>query len=202
MVANQEIQRETVLQLMKRVYNPKPATKRKREKLMIRKISVAFVMILALSVTAFAQKGAKKEMDKDEKKEEMKLSDKSFDALMQEMHTVVQNVGALATSIALGEWETVSKQAKKIEASFILNKKMSEKELKDLHAALPAGFLEIDHKFHADAGKLAAAADGKDHELVSFYFYKVMEGCIACHAGYASDAFPGFSHPKPKMHDK
>lgn len=163
---------------------------------MTRNMCLAILMLLCAAVLAFAQD------DGNEKKDGIELSDETFDALMQEMHTVVQNVGALATSIALGELETVSKQARKIEASFILNSKLSEKEIEELHAALPSGFLEVDHKFHNDAGKLAEAADAKDHELVSFYFYKVMEGCVACHAGYAQKAFPGFVKPAKKMHDK
>ena len=58
---------------------------------------------------------------------------------------------------------------------------------------LPKGFLELDGKFHNQAGMLSHAADMENTELANFYTYKMQESCISCHSTYAQSKFPLFS---------
>jgi hypothetical protein len=40
---------------------------------------------------------------------------------------------------------------------------------------------------------LAHAARMKNADVVNFYFYKLVDGCVTCHAKFATSRFPGFS---------
>ena len=42
---------------------------------------------------------------------------------------------------------------------------------------------------------LAEAAREHQAALVPFYFYKLTESCVGCHARYAGHRFPGYAQP-------
>ena len=110
--------------------------------------------------------------------------------LNQEMNEIEQGMMKIIPAISAGNWENITKIAKKIKNSFILKQKLTEKQIEELHHSLPAEFIEMDHSFHSTAGKLAHAALEHDGELVNFYFYKLHSQCINCHSKYASERFP------------
>ena len=110
--------------------------------------------------------------------------------LNQEMNEIEQGMMKIIPAISAGDWEHITKIAKKIKNSFILKQKLTEKQIEELHHSLPAEFLEMDHSFHSTAEKLEHAAFQHDGELVNFYFYKLHSQCIKCHSKYASERFP------------
>lgn len=122
-------------------------------------------------------------------------------ALVAEMGGLREGIADIAVQLASGEWEAVANRATRIRDSFILKQKLSREELAQLEHALPAEFLALDEQFHRHADSLAKAAHRKDGELAAFYLYKMTEGCVGCHARYATHTFKGFGGVKPKPAD-
>jgi len=120
----------------------------------------------------------------------VELSAELHRALITEMVAIDAAISSLASSIARGDWPAIRRESQKIHDSFILQQKLSEAELEELHQSLPPGFLELDSRFHQHAQQLAHVAEQGDSELAVFYFTKLVEGCIECHATYAADSFP------------
>ena len=112
---------------------------------------------------------------------------------------LVQAAGAFAFAWAAGGCTTlgtedpraVAERAQNIHDSFILEQSLSEQDLKDLEAAVPPAFLELDQTFHATAAGLAAAARAEDPARAAALFGRMVEDCAACHGRFAADRFPG-----------
>ncbi|MCP3980291.1 MAG: hypothetical protein GY716_13385 [bacterium] len=128
------------------------------------------------------------------------LSPKLRALLNEEMRLIDGGMGDLASAISIGDWSSVAKTAHKIEQSFIIKQKLTEKDAAELHDKLPAGFLEMDHAFHRTSGKLAHAATAHDAELVNFYVHRMLDLCVNCHAKYAPNRFPGLVAPAAEPH--
>ncbi len=124
---------------------------------------------------------------------EIQLSPPLKQALADEMLGIQNAMMDLVPSISAGDWPQVAKLAKQIEGSFIMKQKLSAEQMEELHHALPDSFIELDRSFHQMAGMLAHVAEAGHVELVSFYFYKLNEGCVSCHSKYAKHRFPAFS---------
>ncbi|MGA7748569.1 MAG: hypothetical protein WCA63_00315 [Gallionella sp.] len=150
--------------------------------------------LLAAASVALAQEHA---VLKAEGAAVLPLSLKHRAALIAEMVGVKAGVAELSGLIAMGEWKAAAQQAERIRDSYIMKQKLTGEELEELERALPADFVEKDSQFHRHADGLAHAALKHDYELEVFYFSKVMEGCGACHARYATHVFEGF---KPADH--
>ena len=80
--------------------------------------------------------------------------------------------------------------------SYILKQKLTPEQVKELHSKLSPSFIEKDQEFHYLAGMLAHAAETKKPELVGFYFSKLSESCVGCHAKFALHKFPAFKSSK------
>ena len=119
--------------------------------------------------------------------------------LQEEMRAVSDGIKAIAPAIGVGAYEAIEAEAKKIEASYILNKHLSEEDARDLEHALPEGFKTIDIQFHKRAGALTRAAKERDADLVLHHYNKLLESCVACHSQYATVRFPQLA-PKPLAH--
>ena len=140
--------------------------------------------------TTRASEAKKRESHTIEERPAVHLSHDLKVILNQEMNEIEQGMMKIIPAISSGNWENITKIAKKIKNSFILKQKLTEKQIEELHHSLPAEFIEIDHSFHSTAEKLAHAAFQHDGELVNFYFYKLHSQCIKCHSKYASERFP------------
>jgi hypothetical protein len=140
--------------------------------------------------TARASEGKKRESHTIEERPAIHLSHDLKVILNQEMNEIEQGMIKIIPAISAGNWEKITKIAKKIKNSFILKQKLTEKQIEELHHSLPTEFIEMDHSFHSTAGKLAHAALEHDDELVNFYFYKLHSQCLNCHSKYASERFP------------
>ena len=168
-------------------------TKEKSVKRIMRK-AICFAVV-ASSIcffisTARASENKKPESHTIEERSAVHLSHDLKVILNQEMNEIEQGMMKIIPAISAGNWEHITKIAKKIKNSFILKQKLTEKQIEELHHSLPAEFIEMDHSFHSTAGKLAHAALEHDGELVNFYFYKLHSQCINCHSKYASERFP------------
>jgi len=128
---------------------------------------------------------------------DLKLSPKLRGALVAEMTGLKTGVAELTGSLATGDWPRARQRALTIRDSYILKQKLSRAELAELEHALPPEFQELDARFHRHAEALALAAENHDGELAGFYFGRMIEGCIGCHARYATHTLPGFKAGTP-----
>ena len=107
--------------------------------------------------------------------------------------------GALA--ISAGDHGSAHQLGIAVRNSFILKTSLTEQDKEDLMRAVPPEFVALDRRFHGIAGKLARAAELKDSELQGFYYSKMLEACVACHAQFASDRFPGLQTSPASGHE-
>jgi hypothetical protein len=125
------------------------------------------------------------------------LSPKLRAALVAEMAGLKEGTAELAAALATGDWARTSQRALKMRDSYILKQKLTRAELAELEHVLPRDFGEMDARFHQHAEALAHAAERRDTELSGFYFSRMLDGCMSCHARYAAHALPGFAAPAP-----
>lgn len=121
-----------------------------------------------------------------------KLTPKLLDLLRQEMQAVLQASHEIVQAAAFGEHSTVAEKARQVHDSFILEQSMSEQERKDLIAAVPQEFVNLDRSFHELTGNLAKAARARNQSLIDRYVGEMIAACGGCHSKYATDRFPGF----------
>lgn len=129
-----------------------------------------------------------------------KLTPKLKKLLAEEMRAVNQASQKIVGALAAGDHAAVAAAAQQIHDSFILEKKLTEKDKHDLETAVPEAFLDLDGAFHLMAAKLAEAARHQDGDLQTHYFGRMLEMCQTCHGRFASDRFPGFGGKPPAVH--
>lgn len=129
-----------------------------------------------------------------------KLTPKLRKLLAEEMRAVNHASQQIVAALAAGDHAAVAKSAQQIHDSFILEKRLTDKDRHDLEAAVPPAFLELDGAFHVTAAKLAETARHKDIELQAYYFGRILEMCQTCHSKFASDRFPAFGGKPPATH--
>ncbi len=91
----------------------------------------------------------------------------------------------LVPAIVSGDVESIARVAERMRAGYVLAQRLTEAQREELDRMLPAAFLERDGEFHELAGGLAEAALERRADLVPFYFYKLTESCVGCHARFA-----------------
>ena len=127
------------------------------------------------------------------------LSKETRALLRTEMAAIDNGIKALFTAYYSGNFDEVARIAKEIEQSYILKNKLTKAQIHELHTKLPKGFLQLDEKFHYNAGMLAHVAKKKKPELVGFYYSELTSGCHSCHAEYAQGRFE-FNPVKESAH--
>ena len=120
--------------------------------------------------------------------------------LKVEMQAIEKGMQKLVSTIAVGNWQKTAAIGKQIQASYIMKQSLTTEQMEYLHHSLPEQFIKLDRSFHHYAGMLAHAAEVKNAEVVSFYFYKMNDSCVQCHSTYAKGEFPGFSDGKESLH--
>jgi hypothetical protein len=129
-----------------------------------------------------------------------KLTVRLKELLTKEMQQVAQATSDLALAISAGDHASVMQLSIAVRDSFILKKSLTAQDEKDLMSAVPPEFVALDRRFHGTAGKLARAGEMKDSELQGFYYSKMLEACVACHARFAVDRFPGLGEGHAREH--
>jgi hypothetical protein len=132
----------------------------------------------------------------------LKLSEPTRKLLKEEMTQLQAGMQSLVLDIAAANWNNIARTGHNIKNSYILKQKLSDKQMHELHMALPDAFQTLDHKFHYYAGMLSHAAKEHDMELVQFFRYKMNESCTTCHAQFATHTFGGFKqHNRHEQQD-
>ncbi|HSH30115.1 MAG TPA: hypothetical protein VK971_09440 [Thiohalobacter sp.] len=130
----------------------------------------------------------------------LELPPKLQQALVDEMIAINEGARALPEAIVRADWERLAETGRRIEQSYILKQRLSEEERRTLVQSLPDSFRYLDRRLHQHAGKLAQAADHRDGELVRFYFSRMLDSCVGCHAVYAKHRFPGYARRNNDEH--
>jgi len=112
--------------------------------------------------------------------------------LAQEMLALETGMQAIIPAYSSGNWSEIAHIAEQMENSFILKQALTDEQKKELHSSLPDSFIDLDKQFHYLAGMLKHVAKNEKSELVGFYFSKLNESCVGCHAQYATHRFPAF----------
>ena len=132
--------------------------------------------------------------------QDVKLSPDVLNLLRAEMSEIAKGVQGIALSIATADWASIQETSAKIRASYIMEKKLTSTQAKELEQVLPEHFKQLDTEFHHRAEKLGVAAAAHDAELVAFHYSRLIYNCILCHSAYAKTRFPGFSMPVHQDH--
>lgn len=127
------------------------------------------------------------------------LSPVLLELFRAEMRELLAGTQAIAAALPVGDWERIVATSRQMKASYVLAKKLTPAQEKEL-AALPERFLELDANFHARTGKLAEAAGARDPEEVAFQYGRLLEACVGCHASYGQARFPALGAPAPDAH--
>jgi cytochrome c556 len=135
--------------------------------------------------------------DKPTETKKLDLSADLMKLLRAEMREVLSGVQSIPSGIATANWKKVAEVSDKISTSYIMDRKLTQAQRKELKQKLPVYFKKMDEKFHAESRKLARAARNHDSQLTTFHYYRLIEACTSCHATYATEKFPGFL-PKTK----
>lgn len=122
--------------------------------------------------------------------------------LQEEMRGIGSGMQTLTTALAAADWKTLQTTAEQIRDSYILVRRLSTEQRKELLHLLPNGFRVLDRNFHRRADRLAAAAQTRDSDLATFYLYRMMDSCVACHSQYAGERFPAFHPPQQDEHEE
>jgi hypothetical protein len=119
------------------------------------------------------------------------LTDKLRETLREEMQQILAASQDILAALVIGDHANVATLAQQIDASFILEQALTEQDLRDLEAAAPPAFLELDAAFHATSAELAAAAQAKNAAREAELFGRMVQECTECHGRFATDRFPG-----------
>lgn len=120
------------------------------------------------------------------------LSPALRDLLAREMLALETGMQAIIPAFSSGNWSEIAGIAEQMENSYILKQALTDEQKKELHSLLPVSFIDLDKQFHYLAGMLKHVAKKQKSELVGFYFSKLNESCVGCHAQYATHRFPAF----------
>lgn len=113
--------------------------------------------------------------------------------LKSEMLAIQNGMISIIPAYASGNWSEIVSIAHKMENSYILKQRLTDKHKSELSTLLPSSFIQLDQEFHYLSGMLKHAASNKKVELVGFYFSRLSEACVICHSRYATHKFPAFS---------
>lgn len=128
------------------------------------------------------------------------LSPDVLNLLREEMREIAGGVQGVALSLATANWRSIEETSTKIRASYIMEKKLTSAQAKELDKALPEHFKRLDAEFHQRAEKLGTAAAAHDPELAVFNYSRLVESCVDCHASFAGNRFPGFASQEALGH--
>ena len=162
-------------------------------------IHIALLVFLLPTISYGAEKLKHEEHNEHEKVSGVEaLSDDLRTLLSEEMLAIQSGMMSIIPAYSSGSWSEIGTTAQRIKDSYILKQNLTEKQIKELHSALPPEFIEKDQRFHYLAGMLEHAAKSEKPELINFYFSEMNESCVKCHAVFATHMFPALV-PKVKM---
>ena len=159
------------------------------------RISLVFLSVVMLSVVSASAQ------EIPSAKNDLKISAELLEMLRAEMRALLTGVQSLPAGIAMADWKSVANTGAQMRSSYILDKKLTAAQRKELGTSLPEHFKRLDADFHLESKKLEEAATNHDAQLSAFHFYRLIETCTACHSIYATSKFPGFTTITKHTHD-
>lgn len=120
-----------------------------------------------------------------------KLTEKLDRLLREEMRSVQSAMGQIHSAMVMGKHTAVAEAAQRVHDSFILQQSLTDEDRRDLKAAVPPGFIQLDREFHELAAELADAGRSEDTASQFRAYNRMTQNCIQCHGRYVSDRFPG-----------
>ncbi|MCI0506140.1 MAG: cytochrome c [Gammaproteobacteria bacterium] len=136
----------------------------------------------------------------DTPRQDVRLPPDLLNLLREEMREIAAGIQGIALFLATADWKSIQETSAKIRASYIMEKKLTAAQAKELEQALPGQFKQLDSEFHQRAEKLGMAAAAHDPELAAFQFSRLVESCALCHTAYAKSRFPEFVSPVQHEH--
>lgn len=128
-----------------------------------------------------------------------KLTGKLRGLLVAEMVEVESAMRATYSAIIRGDHAAVAQKGQAIHDSFILEQSLTEQDHRDLKAAVPEEFLQMDERLHQLAASLAEAGEQENTQQQVELFNRMTESCVACHSHYVTDRFHGLQNqPLPE----
>lgn len=132
----------------------------------------------------------------------LRLSPGLMELLRAEMRALLTGIQYLPVGIATAEWKKVAQTSAQINASYILEQKLTPAMRAELTNAVPGHFKRLDLDFHREAKKLETAARNHNAQLAAFHYYRLIETCTVCHSAFAVSKFPGFEPATMGAHDR
>lgn len=160
------------------------------------KLLATFVMLGSIAVSA----GTIAAEEPHVQPQEIALSPELLKVLRAEMQEISTGVQRLALALATADWKGIQETSDNIRKSYVMEKKLTPEQAKELEYALPERFKQLDAEFHQRAAKLGTAASAHNAELAVFHYSRLVESCVQCHAAYAQGRFPGFAPSVTKEH--
>ena len=154
--------------------------------------NIAMTALLLCSPFSYAEDAHRHEMHVEVSAVET-LSPALRTLLSREMRALQNAMQSIMPAYISGQWQEVADIAKQMKNSYILQQNLTDTQMHELHSSLPDAFLKLDQQFHYLSGMLSHAAEMEKPELVGFYFSKLSESCVSCHAQFASHKFPAFA---------
>ncbi len=155
-------------------------------------VNIIFFSLVLLSSLSYGEGINSHETKKDVSGIES-LSPELRELLTKEMVALQNGMMSVIPAYVAGDWSEIESIAHKMKNSYILKQRLTDEQIKELHTSLPESFIKIDEQFHYLSGMLNHAAKNKKVELVGFYFSKLSESCVNCHAQFAAHKFPAFA---------
>lgn len=121
------------------------------------------------------------------------LSDPIREILQREMTLIQSAVMAIIPAYAAGDTDEITRIARSIQDSYVLNQQLTNQQHHELHEKLPPDFIRLDKKVHYYAGMIGEAAQQRNYEQIGFYLSRLTESCSQCHKQYATHRFPIFT---------
>jgi cytochrome c556 len=103
--------------------------------------------------------------------------------LHADMQRHAAQMSTLMSSALLLDFETLGSVARAIAAEPRIARPTTH-DATELNARLPERFFALQDRLHAEASRLAAAADARDAAAASSAYGALEETCMACHASY------------------
>jgi len=151
-----------------------------------------FTLITTIIFLTCSVNGDHPEKEETPERTSLTLSKKLQRLLSAEMNSVQHGMTNLSIAIPAGDWNSIAETAKLIKDGYIMEKKLSNQEMKEFQNSLPSGYSRIDQQYKKFAMGMIDAAKKEDAKAVNTSFYRLNSTCIECHVKYAKERFPGF----------
>ncbi|XKH59914.1 hypothetical protein LG290_14875 [Halomonas sediminis] len=119
------------------------------------------------------------------------LTPKLQGLLKKEMVQIDLAMQEVYSAIVQGQHAMVAEKGQSIHDSFILEQSLTDEDRRDLKAAVPPEFLQMDTYLHELSASLAEAGLAEDTPRQVDIFGRMTESCVACHSTYVTDRFEG-----------